>query len=460
MAKRILPNSAKALISDELAKVFERLKIRLLSPIYKPSIDLKEEVKRDKLLSLPGMYFSSYEQMSPETRPSMDALKKLAKLAEQYIDAQQEKLRARAVEEVERALQDASIKEDYNYEKELGEALYNVFDQAQGATKQVLETELQRVKTIGLQEGTLDLLERQGISDPTVAFLPKMDTYTCEHCKEMYLLPDLITPRVYKLSELKSGNFNKKDPSPHMAPLHPNCFLHADGRVLTEKGWKPLKYVAIGDKVLTHNMQYKKVINTLNWDMTPYRKDFYSIKMNIADEHGVFVTPDHQFWTDSGFKAIKDIDPTKDHLMKLVQNCVYCNKKTDVKSPKLFCQATCRDHFFSNVVEHVDKLESIKLETEYFKPTHHIWHHKQAEPAFLHDITVEGDESFNINGVFTKNCRCLMIVIYPGYTFNDKGDLEYANKDHDEHEHQRGFRKSLSEDLINHDCDLHRKGVF
>lgn len=452
--KRILPNSAKSLINDEVAKVFERLKLRLLSPFYKP--DTKIDLKHDKFLSMPGLYFSAYQDANQDTRPGLDALKGLIKVTEAYINSQEAKSKEKAIQAVEDALQNASKDKDYNYQTELSNALQNVFDQTQNATKTIIETELQRTKTIGLQEGTIDLLERQGITDPTVAFLTRKDDLVCKYCKEFYMLPDGVTPRVYKLSELKGGYMDKKAPSPHLAPLHPNCFLTTDGNVLTDKGWKKLKYIVIGDKVLTHKLQFKKVINTMNWDMTLYKKDFYSVKLNTKDSKGIYLTPDHQLWTSNGLKAIKDIDPNKDDLIKLVQNCVYCNKKTNLQGPKLFCKSNCRDNFLSNVVDNIDKLESVKYETESFRPINNIWHHKQSEPSFLHDITVEDDESFFINGISTKNCRCLMIAIYPGFGFDDTGKLTYIRQGHDEYDDQNGFRKSLNEDFINHDCNNHK----
>lgn len=455
MTKRILPNSAKTLINDEIGKVFERLKIRLLNPFYKPKES--DNLKHDKFLSMPGLYFSAYQDASKDTRPTLDALKGLIKVTENYINTQEEKLKQKAFDMVEQALQNASKDKDFDYQQELNQSLLNVFDQAQNATKTIIETELQRTKTIGLQEGTLDLLERQGITDPTVAFLTRKDNLVCQYCKEFYMLPDGVTPRVYKLSELKGGYMNKKDPSPHLAPLHPNCFLNTDGKVLTDKGWKALKYVSIGDKVLTHKLQFKKVINTMNWDMTLYKKDFYSVKLSQKDEKAIYLTPDHQLWTDSGLKAIKDIDPSKDYLIKLVQNCIYCNQKINLQGPKLFCKTACRDNFLSNVIDNIEKLESVKYETETFRPINLIWHHKQGDPTFLHDITVEDDESFFVNGISTKNCRCLMIAIYPGFGFDKNGKLEYINQNHDEHDNQNDFRKSLTDEaFLGHNCDDHR----
>ncbi len=455
MSKRILPKTTEELIAKEIAKVFERLKIKLLNPYYKPKIDLGKEVKHDKFLSMPGLYYSAYVSANADSKPTQEALKGLMRVTENYIDNAQDRAKIRAIEAVENTVRDAQAKPDYDYEEELNDALVSVFDQTHGETKTILESELQRVKTIGLQEGTLDILEKRGITDPTIAFLTRHDSFVCKYCREMYTLPDGVTPRVYKLSELKSGYFNRKNPEPHLAPLHPNCFLTTDGRVYTDKGWKPLKYVGIGDKVLTHKLKFRKVINTLNWDQTLYRKDYYSVKLSPEETRTISVTPDHEFWTEDGFKKIKDIDPSKDRLMKLVHSCVYCNKKMNSDQPRIFCSPICRDHFLANVPDHIDKLEQVKYETEYFVPKNLIWHHKSTEPTFLHDITVEGDESFFLDGLSTKNCRCLMISILPNFGFDMAGKLQYVGPEHDEYDNQREFRKSLTNEQVNHDCSDH-----
>ncbi len=456
MTAKRLPNATKDLIGQEISKVFERLRIRLLSPIYRPKPSFTEQVKHDKVLSLNGIYFSAYQDASAETRPSLSALEGLVKAAENYLNTQEQKAKDKAIAAVEQALHNASVKEDFNYQVELNDALLNAFDQVQGTTKQVLQTELQRAKTIGLQEGTLDLMERQGISDPTIAFLTRRDSFVCKFCKEFYNLEDGVTPRAYKLSELKGGYFSSKNPEPHLAPLHPNCFLNNTGNVLTDKGWKPLKFIAIGDKVLTHKMEFKKVINTMNWDMTIYKKDYFSFKPNSTGK-SVFVTPDHLLWTDKGFKAAKDFDPGKDCLAKLVQNCVYCNKNMDLQGPRLFCGITCRDNFLVKAPEHAHKLETVESKMEYFKADNLFWYHRSGEPTFLHDITVEEDESLCIEGIFTHQCRCLMISIYPGFGF-ENGKLQYIGADHDEYEYQKGaVKKSITdEEFVKHDCAYHK----
>ena len=444
-----LPPSTQKMIEKEIAKIFESLKVRLLSPIYQPNKDLiLKPISHDKILSLPGMFASAYANTNNADKPSMEAVKGLVKVTEAYVDAAKEKATERAITAVREALTNSS-NEDFNYEQELNDALINVFDQAHGETKKVVETELHRAKTVGLQEGILDVMIEQGIDDPTVAFLTRQDAYVCKYCKEFYCLPD-GTPRVYKLSELKSGYFDRKAPEPVAAPLHPNCFLSSEGRILTKNGFKRLAYVKMGDEVLTHKMRYQKVINTLNWNKTPYRGAYTTLKLHSNNEAGLLMTPEHQLLTPTGMRQVSQLREN-DKLIKVVEHCVTCNKTFNYDSPKLFCNKTCRDKFLNNVTEYADNLSNVKFKTEEFA-IQSINHYKSSHPTFLHDITVEEDESFFINGIASKNCRCLMISIFDGFGF-DNGKLQYISSDHDEWENQKQFRKSISEDFLNHDCN-------
>ncbi len=264
MKKAFLPESTKKTIVNGIDVLFESLKQRLLGSFYSPKIKI-DNLTHDKLLSLPGLYTSAYLDAAPNNRPTASTVQALADVAESYINSSAEKTKANAMANVNNALKDAFSNKDFNYEKVLNNALVDVFDQAHGEVKKVVETELHRAKTIGLQEGILDVMQSQGIDDPTVAFLTRKDAFVCKFCKSFFLQPDGVTPRVYKLSELSSGYLNKKSPKPVLPPVHPNCFLHGEGRVYTQKGFKKIRNVSFQDKVYTHVMRWRSVVNTLNY---------------------------------------------------------------------------------------------------------------------------------------------------------------------------------------------------
>jgi hypothetical protein len=176
--------------------------------------------------------------------------------------------------------------------------------------------------------------------------------------------------------------------------------------------------------------------------------------MNSRDEVGVSVTPEHSFVTPVGFKEVQHIEENES-IMKLMFNCIVCDKETNYNYPKIVCDMNCREKFYHNVINYADNLNHMKFGMQEFSAKN-ITYFKHSHPAMLHDITVEEDESFFINGIGSKNCRCLIIAVFDGYGFDSGGKLTYIGQDHDEWENQKSFRKSLSEDFLKHDCEEHK----
>ena len=97
------------------------------------------------------------------------------------------------------------------------------------------------------------------------------------------------------------------------------CFL-AGNKVITKDGLKNIEDVKKGDYVLTHNNQYKKVINTFKHDN---HKEIISI-------NGIKCTPDHKFYVCDK----KDVDKINDSNYK--QYCFWIEaKKLDKNIHKL-----------------------------------------------------------------------------------------------------------------------------
>src|SRR5690606_16133318 len=148
------------------------------------------------------------------------------------------------------------------------------------------------------------------------------------------------------------------DPNPKFPGLHPNCFVGNSGvQILTEKdGYKNIKEVVVGDRVLTHTGKFKRVLNTLEWYNKKYYGEFIQIKFDGAYRDGLKthtfkVTPDHQFLTQRGWVAAQDLT-TCDSLKQLYTNCRNCSIKTHVKPKRknrhsrdvlegYFCSANC-----------------------------------------------------------------------------------------------------------------------
>ena len=108
------------------------------------------------------------------------------------------------------------------------------------------------------------------------------------------------------------------------------CFTK-DNLVLTEEGYKPINEVSVGDKVLTHNNTYEKVVKTFDNGMQP------TVKVKAMGIDEIVTTPNHKFYVREKYrewnngrrsyerkfkspewKEIKDI--TKDYYLGMAIN--------------------------------------------------------------------------------------------------------------------------------------------
>ncbi len=451
MPKHTLPDSSRKLIANSIQQIFDKLKIRLLGPFSQSTSSVVEHVTHNKTVSLPGVYINAYQSGKSTKTPDHNQIQSLASVTDQHIQATAEKFKANTFATIEQKLRDASDKVDYDFETDLNDALLDIFDSASTSTKQILETELHRTKSIAVTDSAVEFAKEQGDDNPTLFFLTRMDARVCKICKGMYEHSDQ-TPVLYKQSELSHSYYDKDSQDPVYPPnAHPNCLLNGDARVLTDKGYVPVKLLKTGDLVLTHKNRYKPILGTLSWYTTPYKSDYYSVNIN-HNAYGINITPDHALLTSDGFKPIKDIKDSK--VMTLQKKCSICDKYTLASHPTYFCGPVCRDKFLEDPIalskQLVQNPDYVLRES-----VAQISHHPSTLPTMLYDITVDVDHSFVVNGIVSKNCRCLALYLPRGTKVLPGGHMEYVGDDYDQYEEQRGLKKTVLDlaAFFNHECD-------
>ena len=163
------------------------------------------------------------------------------------------------------------------------------------------------------------------------------------------MLPDGITPRVWKMSEMGSGYHKKGDSSPKIGGLHPRCRCIYDryAPVVTEQGVKPLCKIKIGDRVLTHTGKFKKVLGTFGEKGLPSDgEDLFRIEFKAPNgrSHKLRVTGDHLMMKSSGEWVRADEIVSGDKLQYLFPRCEACSRPFahDIRQPKKrFCSMKC-----------------------------------------------------------------------------------------------------------------------
>jgi hypothetical protein len=242
MARWFIPKTGLKAIDKAIEAMFARLKVRFLGKRVEPKQirfavqGFDKPVSQREDFSLPGLFDEAAR--SEGMKPNQQLKSSLTTQVEQYLDAHQELAKAKVRSAVQTFMTEAEMaKEKPNIEKVLGKQLQEVMIKVSSDVQTVVDKELDKAKNVS----TLDSIIKVGLSvniqDPTVVFIGPNDSYCCDDCRRLFFLPDGITPKVWKVSELKYGYSKHGDTRPSATGSHPFC-RHAPAPMMPGFGFK------------------------------------------------------------------------------------------------------------------------------------------------------------------------------------------------------------------------------
>lgn len=215
----IIGEAAIRVIEKAVDLAFDRAKARILGP---QAVSKRVAIGFLRELSLPGLFESAAREEG--YKPDAPTLQQLLKIAGGYIDATRETVKSRTIKEVTAFLQEAhasGVRTDLK--TVLGGKLTEVFGDAVVSMRRIIDTEANNVKNVGILDGIVRINGATGIEDPMVYWVGVNDASRCEECWRLYTMPDRMTPRVYRLSEVGHGYHKKGEDQPKLGGCHPNC---------------------------------------------------------------------------------------------------------------------------------------------------------------------------------------------------------------------------------------------
>ena len=222
----LLGKQAIKAIHSAVDALFKRAKQRLLGRSYQPkqliisSNSSPVGFRHD--LSIPGLFQSS--SYAEGMKPREDLMEHVVSTAEAYLDATQAKTKVQIINAVNSFITDAEHSgKSVDPKVVLGGELAEVMRKVTSDVNRIAATETTRTRNVGTIDAITKTNTLVGVSDPTVAFIPVKDQFLCSDCKQIHLIPDLLTPRVYKLSEVSAGYNKRGETNPCMSGLHPHC---------------------------------------------------------------------------------------------------------------------------------------------------------------------------------------------------------------------------------------------
>ncbi len=107
------------------------------------------------------------------------------------------------------------------------------------------------------------------------------------------------------------------------------CFISPRVLVYTAEGYKPIKEVGVGDLVLTHQGQFRKVVYVRPREILPKGSPVVRISVKPIEGKGrpvhITVTPEHPFLVEGTWKPASGIKPG-DRIKTLGDRCEVCGR--------------------------------------------------------------------------------------------------------------------------------------
>lgn len=156
-----------------------------------------------------------------------DTLKGILESSYGYLDALKSRTRASLTEQIDALAKEAKIQERELVAEDVKQVISDELSKARSNLQTIVESEGTKVRNVGMALKIAKVAESIDDNDPNVAFICVHDNVLCGECRRLHLADDGISPRVWRLSELKYGYHKRGEDKPSVNGLHPNdrCVL-------------------------------------------------------------------------------------------------------------------------------------------------------------------------------------------------------------------------------------------
>ena len=216
-----ISSSGKEAISIAVEKMFDTLAYRLLGNV--PKLRNKSPFfGSSPTNSLAHIFIQALGGKEPN-HFEKDILRSILNSSHGYVESLKNKTSSNVVESVDALVKEARIQGSHVSSAQLAELISAEMDKARGHMKLIAEAESTKTRNMGHTMEIASKAKEEGIEDPTVFFIIVRDGKTCPECIRLHMLPDEVTPKVYKMGELSMGYHKRGEDRPSACGEHPFC---------------------------------------------------------------------------------------------------------------------------------------------------------------------------------------------------------------------------------------------
>lgn len=201
-------------VQDFVSNKFDKIALRFLGII--PRLGRNKTELRTARSSLASLFLQALGTREPNKNEE-DALKMCLRIASDYIESLKQKTQAEIL---------VNLNEEFKKNPDatnISRVVREGFNKATSHLGVVLNAESNRCVNTANSLKIQKVAASQGVDDPTVFFNVTVDDVTGPYEFILHLLPDKITPRLYKMSEISHNYYKNGDQYPSLLGLHPGC---------------------------------------------------------------------------------------------------------------------------------------------------------------------------------------------------------------------------------------------
>jgi len=199
---------------------FDKISIRLLGII--PKSNRKRIIFSATKNNLISLFLQSLGTRNPN-RIEERTLKIILGIAGGYVDALKKKTTSNLINQLNAYVNDSIKRNSSISNTKIKNIINEEIKKTTNHLKLITSAESNKAVNFGTALKIKKISKEKGEDDPIVFFVVTIDERNDPETYRLHLLPDRLTPRVYKLSELGTGYHKKGDLWPKIGGTNPNC---------------------------------------------------------------------------------------------------------------------------------------------------------------------------------------------------------------------------------------------
>jgi hypothetical protein len=217
-----LSSTSKDAIAQIVEDMFDRIALQFIGDIPKLKNKKNLVISSSRNMGLSHLFVQAMQNRTPNPIEA-DVLKSLLESAFGYIDSLKGRTRSNVTERIDGLVREAKLRNQEVSQAAIDDILAEELQKAKSHMTAIAESEATKLRNLGTMMDISRVAANLGDDDPTVFFVVVKDKSTCKECVRLHLMPDEVTPRLWKFSELKQGYHKRSENNPSAFGLHPHC---------------------------------------------------------------------------------------------------------------------------------------------------------------------------------------------------------------------------------------------